>query len=87
MDATQAVFIVSTIFNFYFEIFNFFNALIFSILIIISSFIGDLIESFYKRISGIKNSSKIIPGHGGLFDRLDGFIMGIIILLPLSYVL
>ena len=78
---------VSTIFNFYYEFYNFFKALFFCILIIISSFIGDLIESFYKRISGIKNSSNIIPGHGGLFDRLDGFVMGVITLFLFSYFL
>ena len=76
---------ISTIFNFYFDIFNFFKAILFSILIIISSFIGDLIESFYKRISGIKHSSNLIPGHGGFFDRLDAFVMGVIMLLFFSH--
>ena len=76
---------IAIFFNFYFEIFNYFKAILFCILILISSFLGDLIESFYKRISGIKNSSNIIPGHGGVFDRLDGYIMGVIMLLLFSY--
>jgi phosphatidate cytidylyltransferase len=35
---------------------------------------GDLFESFLKRRSGAKDSSRLIPGHGGLMDRLDGFV-------------
>jgi phosphatidate cytidylyltransferase len=36
--------------------------------------IGDLFESFLKRKFGAKDSSQLIPGHGGLMDRLDGFV-------------
>lgn len=47
-------------------------------LLIISCFVGDLIESYFKRINNLKNSSNILPGHGGLFDRFDSFIFSII---------
>lgn len=47
---------------------------------------GDFFESWMKRRAGVKDSSHLIPGHGGLFDRLDGllavsFVAGILLLL------
>ncbi len=47
-------------------------------MIIISAFIGDIIESFFKRKNNLKNSSNLIPGHGGVFDRFDSFLFSII---------
>jgi phosphatidate cytidylyltransferase len=44
-----------------------------TLLSIVSQF-GDLFESAVKRRFGVKDSSHIIPGHGGLLDRLDGFV-------------
>ena len=44
-----------------------------------SAFVGDIIESYFKRKNLIKNSSELIPGHGGIFDRFDSFLFSIII--------
>ena len=52
----------------------------------IVSQLGDLFESAVKRRFGVKDSSHIIPGHGGLLDRLDGFVAAIIFAAILGFV-
>jgi phosphatidate cytidylyltransferase len=47
-------------------------------LLSVASQLGDLFESAVKRRFGVKDSSNVIPGHGGLLDRLDGFVAAIV---------
>jgi phosphatidate cytidylyltransferase len=56
-----------------------------AILSIVSQ-LGDLFESAVKRRFGVKDSSHIIPGHGGLLDRLDGFVAAIVLAAILGFV-
>ncbi len=68
--------------------FNFFKndsfKILFGILFVsLISQIGDLIISYFKRLAKIKDTGKILPGHGGLLDRIDGIIFAV----PVSYLL
>ena len=51
-----------------------FKILLLTILISTVSQTGDIVISYFKRLANIKNSGNIIPGHGGLLDRIDGMI-------------
>ena len=52
-----------------------------SMLLSLSSQMGDIAESWLKRRVGVKDSSHLLPGHGGLFDRFDGLLGGSLFLL------
>ncbi|SVC34269.1 uncharacterized protein METZ01_LOCUS287123 [marine metagenome] len=57
--------------------------LIISLFLPFTATIGDSIESFYKRQAGVKDSGDFIPGHGGILDRIDSFLITI----PVLYIL
>ena len=61
----------------------FVNSLIISGVVSLSSVFGDLFESYLKREADVKDSGTILPGHGGVLDRTDGYLFGAIVMLVL----
>jgi phosphatidate cytidylyltransferase len=59
------------------------QAIIISLMAAIGSVFGDLFESYLKRQAGVKDSGSILPGHGGVLDRIDGYLFSSIIMLVL----
>jgi len=60
-----------------------FNDFVFILLISTISQLGDITVSYFKRLSKIKDTGKILPGHGGLLDRIDGMVFAF----PAAYII
>ena len=81
-------YLMSIILYFLFKKFNYgaeinSNDFIFILLISTISQLGDITISYFKRLSKIKDTGKILPGHGGLLDRIDGMIFAF----PVAYII
>ena len=59
------------------------GAILFAVVISVAAQTGDLAESLLKREAGVKDSSRIIPGHGGILDRFDSLLF----VLPVAYLM
>jgi len=63
-----------------------FKYFILTIIFTIVAQVGDLTISYFKRIENIKDTGKILPGHGGIFDRIDGLMFVIVLTFILSQI-
>jgi phosphatidate cytidylyltransferase len=83
LSCLLAGFISQYYFRSYFENISYSTIIVLSLILPFTATLGDFIESYYKRQAGVKDSGTLIPGHGGILDRMDAFMVTI----PVIYIL
>ena len=73
--------IIVSCFGVFYSNLNIWQCIVGALIITLSAQLGDLSESLIKRDAGVKDSSDILPGHGGMLDRFDGYIFA----MPVAY--